>query len=310
MKRLAYFLRPTQWQLFQRLCKKYSGKAVARKGNFLLVQGEAPVLLVAHLDTVHKEPVLTICASEDGNILMSPQGIGGDDRCGVYVLANTYEAAGKKPWLIFTCGEETGGIGARAFAEEYAEGKLPKGLENLKCMVEIDRKGSRDAVYYDCANEDFEAYITGKGFRTAHGSFSDISILAPALGVAAVNLSAGYYDAHTLHERINCKELEQIAEKVAGIVADAAGEDFPRHEYVASPCGWGWFDEDDWEWGGYGGLRGRGKGTKKDIPPKYRDMYQKLLRLYDKEELDAYRHVYGEWAIAELYADAFGRSKA
>ena len=309
MKKLADFLWPTQRQLFAMLRKMYKEKALARKGAYLLVQGEAPVLLVAHLDTVHKEPVRIICASEDGSILMSPQGIGGDDRCGVYVLAKAYETSAKKPWLLFTCDEETGGIGARAFAEEYAKGKLPKKLGDLKCMVEIDRKGSRDAVYYDCANEDFEAYITGKGFQTAHGSFSDISILAPVLGVAAVNLSAGYYNPHTLHERINCKELEQIAEKVAEIVADAAGEEFPRHEYAASPYGWGGFDEDELERGDYGGLWGRDKGTQIVTPLKYRDMYQKLLRFYEKEELDAYRHVYGEWAIAELYADAFGRSR-
>ena len=53
----------------------------------------------------------------------------------------------------------------------------------------------------------FEAYITGKGFTTAIGSFSDISLIAPELGVAAVNFSSGYYNAHTLHEFIDVNEL-------------------------------------------------------------------------------------------------------
>ena len=39
---------------------------------------------------------------------MSPQGIGGDDRCGVFALQSIYAAAKKKPWLLFTCDEETG----------------------------------------------------------------------------------------------------------------------------------------------------------------------------------------------------------
>ena len=85
---LEYFLTPTQHQLFQMLGKIYQGKTVSRKGKFILVQGESPILLVAHLDTVHKEPVQVICTSRKGNILMSPQGIGGDDRCGVYALAS------------------------------------------------------------------------------------------------------------------------------------------------------------------------------------------------------------------------------
>ncbi|MBO6179870.1 MAG: hypothetical protein J6O04_11890 [Selenomonadaceae bacterium] len=46
---------------------------------------------------------------------------------------------------------------------------------------------------------DFKNYITLKGYRTAFGSFSDISVIAPALDVAAVNLSSGYYYAHTLY---------------------------------------------------------------------------------------------------------------
>lgn len=86
MKHLEDFLKPTQNRLFQSLSKMYWNHAVCVKGKFLLVRDEVPVLLVAHLDTVHESPVRTICTSQQGNILMSPQGIGGDDRCGVYGL--------------------------------------------------------------------------------------------------------------------------------------------------------------------------------------------------------------------------------
>ena len=93
MKDLEDFLRPTQKQLFKRLCKKFKGKALISKGNFILVRGQAPTMLVAHLDTVHDEPVSDICKSADGNIIMSPQGIGGDDRCGVFALVKIYTSA-------------------------------------------------------------------------------------------------------------------------------------------------------------------------------------------------------------------------
>ena len=58
---------------------------ISRKG-FLYAPGQVPVLLVAHLDTVHAEPPDIICYSQDGRYLMSPQGIGGDDRAGVYMI--------------------------------------------------------------------------------------------------------------------------------------------------------------------------------------------------------------------------------
>ena len=47
MTKLEDFLRPTQEQLFKRLCKKFKGKTTVGKGNFILVHGVAPVMLVA-----------------------------------------------------------------------------------------------------------------------------------------------------------------------------------------------------------------------------------------------------------------------
>lgn len=156
MKKLEEFLRSTQSALFNKLCEMYHGKSIYVKGKFILIKGNAPLLLVAHLDTVHKQSVRDICTSADGNILMSPQGIGGDDRCGVYALVNAYKLSAIKPYLLFTCNEEKGEMKAKAFSR--CLDKLPYELSNLKCIVEIDRKGSRDAVYYDCDNSDFEKY--------------------------------------------------------------------------------------------------------------------------------------------------------
>ena len=290
MMRLEDFLRPTQKRLFSMLRQRYEDKAVCHRGAYLLVQGEVPVTLIAHLDTVHKQPVREICSSSCDNILMSPQGIGGDDRCGVYALAKIYEQSSRKPWLLFTCDEEIGGIGAHVFCEDHAKGKLPESLGNLKFLIELDRKGSRDAVYYDCGNDDFEEYITSKGFRTAQGSFSDISLIAPKLGVAAVNLSSGYYDAHTLHEHINVGQLEAVIGKVVDMVTEAAEDTVPRFEYRERPMDW-----DDW----HGCILPR-------LPKRYMDIYEELLCLYHPEELEAYRRTYGNRALIPLYEENFG----
>ena len=129
---LEDFLRPSQKKLFKRLCKKFKGKTLISKGNFILVHGQAPVMLVAHLDTVHEEPVKDICLSADGNIIMSPQGIGGDDRCGCFALVKVFQSAQVKPWLLFTCEEEFGGIDAKYFCLAHKQKQLPKNLDTLK----------------------------------------------------------------------------------------------------------------------------------------------------------------------------------
>ena len=279
---LEKFLRPTQAELFDILSQKYCGQCTVSGGNFILIHGEAPVMLVAHLDTVHREPVREIWKTADNEFLMSPQGIGGDDRCGVYALVNVFELSAKKPWMLFTCDEEIGGVGAEAFCEAYEYGELPAGLNDLKMLIEIDRRGRNDAVYYDCENRAFEAYITSKGFRTAQGSFSDISLVAPALGIAAVNLSSGYYNPHRLNEFIIRSEIDDVIGKVVEIVADAAGDEFPRFEYC------------DYDY------------LAPSVPAEYQRIYEALLEEYEEDELEYYREVYGDKILDMLYSEMKG----
>lgn len=56
------------------------------RDGFVYAEGEIPVLLVAHMDTVHKHTPDIICMSDDKSIMMSPFGIGGDDRCGITMI--------------------------------------------------------------------------------------------------------------------------------------------------------------------------------------------------------------------------------
>ena len=74
MKTLRYFLRPKQKTLFKRLCEIFGDEIVAvDEDNFILVREKVPVLLVTHLDTVHKHAVREIVEEDDGNILFSRQ---------------------------------------------------------------------------------------------------------------------------------------------------------------------------------------------------------------------------------------------
>ena len=229
--------------------------------------------------------------------MSSPQGIGGDDRCGCYALVKVYKQSTVKPWLLFTCEEEIGGIGAQAFCDCHARGLLPAELDALKFIVEIDRRGSNDAVFYDCDNPEFEEYVTSKGFKTAFGSFSDISVIAPVLDVAAVNLSAGYYNAHRLNEYIVCSELEHTIQKVVEIVADSVHADFPRYEYCTGDYCEDYFSDDYFY---------ETDDLPDNLPEEYHEIYEELLSVYLSEQLEEIRLQYGNLVLWQLYCDEFG----
>lgn len=299
MKKVKFesLLKLKQTALFNLLVNMFSGNVHSVPGEFLIVPGSAPVLLVAHLDTVHRETVRRIIKTEKGNVWNSPEGIGGDDRCGVHALLTVYGSADKKPWLLFTCDEEIGAIGAQRFCQDHADGILPPEIDGLKYIIEIDRKGRNDSVYYDCANGDFEKYVNSHGFETQYGSFSDISYIAPELGIAAVNLSSGYYSPHTIAEYINIRELNETISKVALMVQESVSADVPRYEYIERkrlPSYWEW-EDDRYKFENYN------ESSRAFDSEKTRYLYEELLSLYSPADLDRILDEYGEIAIEIVY---------
>lgn len=196
---------------------------VTSQDGFVFAQGTFPVLLVAHLDTVHKERVREIVYSEDGNTISSPQGIGGDDRAGVYSILEIIKKF--KCSVLFTEQEEIGGIGA----DKFAKSDLLEELD-FNYIIEFDRANANDAVFYECANDKFEAFITLDFYKTAYGTYSDICEVAPALGCAAVNLACGYYKAHTKDEYVVLSEMEASIQAACAILERTTESD--KFEYV------------------------------------------------------------------------------
>lgn len=182
---------------------------VVCEDGFLYAKGTVPVLLVAHLDTVHKTPAPPLCYSENKRFIMSPHGVGGDDRCGVYMILQIVKEL--KCHIVFCEQEEVGCVGAKKFTKSKIK-------PEVNYIIEFDRKGYDDAVYYDCGNKDFESLVTSFGFKTQSGSCSDISHIAPYLDRAAVNISSGYLNPHCLYEFIDMKYVEQNAETILDLI--------------------------------------------------------------------------------------------
>lgn len=203
-------------------------KPKSRKG-FLYASGDVPVMLIAHMDTVHRQLVEHICYSSDGRVMMSPEGIGGDDRAGIYMILRILQQA--RCHVLFCEDEEVGGQGARKFERSSIR-------PEVNYLIELDRRGGNDAVFYGCYNQDFIKYICDFGFRESRGSFSDISVVAPHLDVAAVNISAGYYNEHRQHEFVRLDQMEENISRVQEIVLTSterfAYHSFPRNRTLKS----------------------------------------------------------------------------
>lgn len=201
---------------------KRNGYNPVSKNGYLYAPGNYPVLLCAHMDTVHDYLPLNII--QFGDYIESPTGIGGDDRCGIYIILQLIKHFHCS--VLFLENEEIGGVGAKEFSTSHYCYGLSK-FNNY--IVEFDRRGGRDAVFYGCDNYEFEHFITESGyFITDFGSFSDISVIAPASGLAAVNLSSGYYKEHTSSEYINIREVDGIISEVKSLLSKEAGQ----FEYV------------------------------------------------------------------------------
>ena len=202
--------------LEQILSNYYPKESIEKDSEFMLVHGDIPVALVAHIDTVFDAPPYEFFYDAAENVLWSPQGLGADDRAGIAAIL-ALVSSGHRPHLIFTDKEERGGIGAQFLIRKHH--KSP--FKQLKYIVQLDRRGKEDCVFYDCDNKKFEQYVESFGFKTNIGSFTDISIICPVWGVAGVNLSVGYVGEHAKTEYLNLSHLQKTIERVNSMLSQA-----------------------------------------------------------------------------------------
>ena len=189
--------------------------------RYIVAHG-SDIALVAHLDTVHleKNNDNTLFFDQKKRVVWSSVGLGADDRAGVFAILRLLKA-GLRPTIILLTDEEIGGQGAKALVAKHKDNYL-----NLKYLIELDRHGKEDCVFYRCCNSEFEKYVQSFGFKRAWGTFSDISIIAPAWEIAAVNLSIGYFEEHTLAEYLDLNMFDTTVSRVEAMLRDVANAKF------------------------------------------------------------------------------------
>lgn len=205
---------------------KDKGYNVIENDLFLIAEGELPICLIAHMDTVFPGPPAQFYFDSKEKVLWSPHGAGFDDRAGLYAIVDILEHTNLRPSIVLLDLEERGGEGAQSLVTRYS--KCP--FKDCRALVELDRANYNDSVFYSCDNKKFEDYINKFGFETAIGTFSDISIIAPVWKIAAVNLSIGYLDEHSYVERLQIDWCDEIIEKVKNILIES--NSMPHFKYI------------------------------------------------------------------------------
>lgn len=207
------------------LKKKY--KKIIETKDYIVAEGDIPIALVAHMDTVFPRPAQDIYYDRVKNVIWSSDGLGADDRAGIFAILHILRK-GLRPHIILTTDEEKGAMGA------FELSKTNHPFKDLRYIIQLDRRGSNDCVFYDCYNEDFIEYVEEFGFAEAIGSFSDISVICPAWKVAGVNLSIGYQDEHSIAEVLFVSQMFATIDRVIKMLTQ---KEIPSFKYVEGPKG-------------------------------------------------------------------------
>ncbi|MCL6557264.1 MAG: hypothetical protein K6U74_00405 [Firmicutes bacterium] len=197
-------------------------------GHFIYAPGSLPVLLVAHLDTAHPSLPVEIFHDREKGVLWSPQGLGADDRAGVWAIHSVL-SRGYRPHVLFCDLEESGGLGAREAVTQISR-------PAVDFILELDRRGADDYVMYGWRSPELEAFLEVHGFRQAAGSFSDISVLCPAWELPGANLSVGFYKEHTQAEYLRLPELFRTVDRVCRMLRELPGHVSYVEERFPADC--------------------------------------------------------------------------
>ena len=243
MQKLCKLNKDTLKEVLAKYLKSKGYSKVIRSNMFVIAEGDLPLCLCAHLDTVFPSSPVDIYYDNKKTVMWSPQGLGADDRAGIYAIISLLEK-GYKPSIIFTDLEEKGGVGADSLVEHFPH--CP--FKDCKAIIQLDRRGAVDSVYYDCDSEIFEKKINSYGFKTEWGTFTDISIICPKWGIAGVNLSVGYYNEHHYIETLNMVQLHSTIHKVEKMLQECKTwkkyKYIPlKHGYITTGSGWWGLDK-------------------------------------------------------------------
>jgi di/tripeptidase len=199
---------------------------VDKMGNIYATKGEAEFYpcFVSHTDTVHKinHDMRVVQLEEGENTIltgidietMRPSGIGGDDKCGVFLCLEMLDALDNVKAAFFVS-EEIGCIGSRQADPEFFKNvgyaiqyDSPKGNSMSMTLMGKQLFGRKTDF-----GKKVSPLILEHGIDDwAYHPFTDIWPLMDKFGFSCLNLAAGYYNYHTDNEYVIVEDVDNAYE--------------------------------------------------------------------------------------------------
>ena len=197
-------------------------------GNLYVIKGEAETYpcLVSHIDQVsHCNHSKDFKAVETREVIFgySPkhkrfENLGADDKNGVFICLECLKKYDSIK-VVFFREEETGCRGSSEAVMSF--------FDDVRFVIQPDRKGNSDLItsigYSDLCSEKFMEAIEPEkwGYMEENGLMTDILTLKEkGLEVSCLNVSCGYYNAHTDEEITVKKDLMKSLLFVEHIIED------------------------------------------------------------------------------------------
>lgn len=164
-------------------------------------------LLSAHMDQIAFGPVKNLAMGRNKNIRATNNtSLGADDKNGVFIALTLLSWYRDLSFCFSTNEESGGGLWLSDIGEETETNKVPFALI-------FDRRGNSDIIgvnngYCTATFQSALNKIIGKyGYKPANGTFSDADYFKDYCN--SVNLSCGYYGAHTRAEYSNLDDIKK-----------------------------------------------------------------------------------------------------
>ena len=172
------------------------------KGSAILVKS-GPILLSSHLDVVgNKVPKSRDVIFNGKHIFLRKKAktvLGGDDRCGVWLMLKLLEKKQLNYSYLF-CFDEEGGCKGSSNLD-------PELLAPFNCFIGLDRRGGNNFALYGYDNDELNYIFVEEGWSPVMGTITDVATLSSRTGTACVNLSVGFDQEHSSREAIDIASL-------------------------------------------------------------------------------------------------------
>lgn len=231
---------------------------VDRLGNIYVTKGVAEwyPCFVAHTDTVHEinHNLTVIETNDNGNLILTgidkvtgkPSGIGGDDKCGVYLCLEMLDHFDNVKVALFVS-EEIGCIGSKEADKEFFSNvgyaiqyDSPEGNSMSMSLMGMDLFDKEDGF-----GQKVSPLILEHGIDYwARHPFTDVKELLQKFNFSCLNLAAGYYRMHSSNEYVVVNDVQNAFELGLKLVEVLGYQKYERPKKLL------YEEKKNW-WGGY-----------------------------------------------------------